>query len=232
MNDDDKNKFSNYASRIFSSRLLEANNKNSSSTPIFQANYDRSDSKGPWMNDEEIEQEMAHLQQSLKPSTSSNANSAIYQSPLPSPSPPSSSTPDLNQAQSLFTNQSKLSHHAPTPPPNPPVIDNDDNHEEIELQLSQPLIPHDNNHNENNESDEDHDDIEPNKIFIQHQTSIPTVPTQNAIPIRKYRDAPFIAAFGFSSITVIIIGLITIFSSKVCMLNKNLNKIVKFDLIE
>ncbi|EOQ99583.1 hypothetical protein E3P92_03833 [Wallemia ichthyophaga] len=207
---DNSNNFTAYASKFLSSRILGASSGHS---PIFHANYDdRCSNQGPWMNDDEIEQEMAHLQQSTLNRNSTPASES--RSPSPNEHLNRStgsqrsgvSTPDpnhINQAQSLFTNQSKLSFHKPpTPEPEP------EPQEEIELQLSQPLLNRpQGDHNDDIEEDEQ----QPHQLFIQSPAPTPTVPSITRTPIRKYRDAPFIVTYGFSIISVISIGIFTLF---------------------
>lgn len=207
---DESHNFTTYASKFLSSRILGAS---SGQSPIFHANYDeRSSNHGPWMNDDEIEQEMAHLQQSTFNRSSTSASRSRSPSPHEHLNKSAGSqrsgvsTPDINhinQAQSLFTNQSKLSFHKPpTPEPEP--------QEQIELQLSQPLLNQ--SHGDHNE-DEEEDEQTPQHIFIQNPAPTPTAPLLSSTPIRKYRDAPFVVTYGFSIISVIIIGLLTLFSS-------------------
>lgn len=211
---DNSNNFTAYASKFLSSRILGASSGHS---PIFHANYDdRCSNQGPWMNDDEIEQEMAHLQQSTLYRNSTPASES--RSPSPNEHLNRStgsqrsgvSTPDpnhINQAQSLFTNQSKLSFHKPpTPEPEP------EPQEEIELQLSQPLLNRpQGDHNDDIEEDEQ----QPHQLFIQSPAPTPTVPSITRTPIRKYRDAPFIVTYGFSIISVISIVIFTLFRNNV-----------------
>ena len=203
---DGSNNFATYASKLLASRLMGASSEHS---PIFHAGHDdASPNRGPWMNDDEIEDEMAHLQQStLNRSTTSTSQS---RSTTPhehlDKSPPSQrvSTPDIshmNQAQSLFTNASALSFHKP-PSPEPEA------HEEYELQLSQPLLYQSDNHH----SDDD-EEQPPQQLFLQAPAPTPTAPPLTCTPIRKYRDAPFLAMFGFSIILVVAIGLHALFRS-------------------
>lgn len=203
---ENSNNFASYASKFLSSRIL---GQSSGSSPIFHANYDESSSNhGPWMNDDEIEQEMAHLKQSTA------SKSQATQSPPRSPSAHSNqseSTPDINQAQSLFTNQSALSYHKPDVPD---ALDAPEPQEEIELQLSQPLLTqsHKNDTRDDVVDDEDDEDADqpPQQIFIQQPTPLPPL---TSTPIRKYRDAPFVVAYGFSIISVLIIGVSVLFTS-------------------
>lgn len=198
---ENSNNFASYASKFLSSRILGQSSGNS---PIFHANYDESSSSnhGPWMNDDEIEQEMAHLKQSTV------SKSQTTQSPPRSPSEHSNqsiSTPDIHQAQSLFTNQSALSYHKPEVP---------EPQEEIELQLSQPLLnqSHKNDTRDDVVDDEDDEDADqpPQQIFIQQPTPLPPL---TSTPIRKYRDAPFVVTYGFSIISVLVIGVFVLFTS-------------------